>query len=260
MKALLLAAGYGTRLKPLTDYLPKCLMPIKGLPLLEYWLYDLNKLELSGVLLNMHHMHSEVNTYLKNSKYLKFISTSVEKKLLGTAGTIKNNFNYFKGESLLVIHADNFCSCDLGPFIKFHFKKRPQNTVMSMMVFETSNPKNCGVIKINEKNVVTSFFEKVDSPPSTLANAAIYILENEVIEFINNIDKEIIDFSIDVIPHFIGKIAAWSNTEHLIDIGTIENLKKAQKIKLKNKIDSKSSQDWLNNYKENIVHRILEKN
>jgi len=260
MKALLLAGGYGTRLKPLTNFLPKCLMPIKGYPLLEYWLQDVNDLDLEGVLINLHYLSGQVESYIENSIYKESVKTTFEKKLLGTAGTIKNNFNYFKDESLLVIHADNFCSCDLGAFVKFHFKKRPQNTVMSMMVFETSNPKNCGVIKINEKNVVTNFFEKVDSPPSTLANAAIYILENEVIEFINNIDKEIIDFSIDVIPHFIGEIAAWANTKHLIDIGTIENLKKAQKIKLKNKIDSKSSQDWLNNYKENIVHRMLEKN
>ena len=80
MKALLLAGGYGSRLKPLTEFLPKCLMPIKGYPLLEYWLQDLSQLELSRILINLHYLPEQVRNYIENSKHKDYVEMFFEKE------------------------------------------------------------------------------------------------------------------------------------------------------------------------------------
>ena len=82
---------------------------------------------------------------------------------------------------------------------------------------ETNDPKNCGIVETDNQNIVINFFEKENSPPSNNANAAIYLIENEVLDFIRNIDSETIDFSTEVIPHFLGKIATWKNKGIHID-------------------------------------------
>ena len=94
LKALLLSAGYGTRLKPLTNDWPKCLMPIGGIPLLEYWLYFLNKVNVKDVLINTHYLSEKVQNFLKRS-HLEWVKTIYEPKLLGTAGTLIKNYNFF---------------------------------------------------------------------------------------------------------------------------------------------------------------------
>lgn len=257
MKALLLAAGCGTRLSPLTDFLPKCLMPIKGYPLLEYWLHDMNTLGLKDILINLHYLPEQVEEYLENSDYKQLVITSIEKKLLGTAGTLKKHMEYFYGNTVLVVHADNLCISDLMAFVNYHSTQRPKKTVMTMMTFATDDPSSCGIIEVDENNTVIDFHEKVNNPPSNNANAAVYLIENEVLEFIKNIDSETIDFSTEVIPHFLGKIAVWQNKGVHIDIGTLANLKKAQEIKLNNKLGFKMNKSWYKTYKDNVVHNYL---
>lgn len=257
MKALLLAAGYGTRLRPLTDFLPKCLMPIKGYPLLEYWLKDVNSLNLNGVLINLHYLPEQVEKYLENSTYNSIVKTTFEKKLLGTAGTLKRHIDYFYGETTLVIHADNFSISNLSAFVEYHLNQRPKGTVMTMMTFEADEPESCGIVETNNENIVVKFHEKVKNPPSNHANAAVYIIEREVLDFIMNIKNEVIDFSTEVIPNFLGKIAVWNNKGVHIDIGTLENLKKAQKIEFEKKLELNVNSEWYKVYKENNVYSYI---
>jgi len=257
MKALLLAAGYGTRLRPLTDFLPKCLMPIKGYPLLGYWLQDVNALDLKGVLINLHYLPEQVESYIENSMYKKSVKTTFEKELLGTAGTLKRHMDYFYGDTTLVVHADNFCISDLVAFVDYHFNQRPNETVMTMMTFETDDPENCGIVETDNQHIVVNYFEKVNNPPSNNANAAVYIIENEVLDFIKHIDSETIDFSMQVIPHFLGKIAVWKNEGVHIDIGTLNNLKVAQTIKFDQEYKFRINDAWYKLYKKNAVHNYL---
>lgn len=90
-----------------------------------------------------------------------------------------------------------------------------------MMVFETPDPKSCGIVDLDQRGLVTSFHEKVVSPPGNLANAAVYILEPSVVNFMANLGKEEIDFSTEVIPHFMGRIQTHLNTAYHRDIGTV---------------------------------------
>ena len=223
MKALLLSAGLGTRLKPITNNIPKCLVPINGKPLLEYWLENLSKIGVNEFLINTHYLHLKVEEFVKKSIYRDKITLVYEDELLNTGGTLLKNKNYFnRDESFFLIHADNLCFCNFDDFINAHLNK-PSECVMTMMLFKTDNPSSCGIVDIGFDRIVKSFYEKVNNPPSNLANGAVYICDYSIIEFMEGLQKLKIDFSIDVIPALIGKIFSYTNTVYHRDIGTIES-------------------------------------
>ncbi len=255
LSAMLLCAGIGARLMPLTKEWPKCLMPIKRIPLLDYWLNTLDELNITKILVNTHHHSEKIYDFLNRPRHSNKISVSHEKFLLGTAGTLARNKNFFKDRMVLVAHADNLCQCNFKAFINFHLKKRLNGCLITMMTFQTDYPRQCGIIKKNKNNIVEEFYEKVNNPPGNIANGAVYIIEPEVIEWINdNKDKK--DISTQVIPNFLGKIAAWHNNDVHRDIGSIESLKLAQgeaKQIFKNKIDD----DWQLKFNKNKIHDLI---
>ena len=160
IKALLLSAGLGTRLRPLTNHTPKCLIKVKGVPLLETWLNKLEKLGCEEVLINTHYLGDLVKEFLAARKKTNMkIHIVYEDKLLGTAGTLIKNLNFFDNSIGLLIHADNYMEDDLFPFIE-SFNLRPNNCLLSMLTFETDNPSSCGIIERDENNVLTAFYEK----------------------------------------------------------------------------------------------------
>ena len=99
------------------------------------------------------------------------------------------------------------------------------------------------------------FHEKIKNPPSKLANAAVYLIETEVIEWIIN-HPEVTDFSTEVVPEFIGKIATWENLKIHRDIGTINELKKAQMDNCENLIWSYDS-SWQQNFLSKPIHKLI---
>jgi len=226
MKAILLAAGFGTRLRPLTNDIPKCLVIIKGKPLLQIWLERLHEAGINDFLINTHYLSNKVEKFISKSSYKEFAFIVHEKELLGTAGTLIANINYNENQDLLFVHADNYCLADFNLFINAH-KNRPKNCLITMMTFRTDNPKSCGIVEINENNIVIGFHEKVDNPPGNLANGAIYILSPELINILQDKFSKAIDFSTEILHHFIGKIYTYETENTFIDIGTIENYKKA---------------------------------
>ena len=127
VKALLLAAGLGTRLSPLTVNWPKCLMPIGERPLLEYWLETLYSTNVSEVLVNLHHHFEIVQGFLNRPRFKNWVSSVYEETLLGTAGTLKANREYFQDCTTLLVHADNWCQCDFTDFLNYHQKQRPEH-------------------------------------------------------------------------------------------------------------------------------------
>ena len=227
MKALLLAAGLGTRLRPITNTIPKCLVPINGKPLLEYWLENLSASGISEFLINTHYFSEQVEDYVNHSIYKDKITLVYEEKLLNTAGTILANKDFFGKETFMLVHADNLCFCNFTDFLKSHFT-RPSFTDITMMLFTTDNPTSCGIVELDDNNIVQKFHEKVSNPPSDLANAAIYICESNVIKTLISLNKQEIDFSLEILPRYLGKINTYLNDVYLKDIGTIENYAKAQ--------------------------------
>ena len=227
MRVLLLAAGLGTRLRPITNKIPKCLVKINGKPLLEYWL-DLLKDELiEKILINLHYMPNEVINFIQNSDIRSKIKTVYERKLLGTGGTVLSNRLFFKEGPLMMIHADNLTFFNLNNFIN-SYNKRSKGIEILMMTFTTDDPSACGIIQLNKNGIVEEFHEKVQNPPGNIANAAVYIISPVVINFMKNLGKDVIDFSTEVIPYFMGKIKTYHNNIYHRDIGTIKSLLKAE--------------------------------
>ena len=225
MKTILLAAGFGTRLRPLTDNIPKCLVPIKGKPLLQIWLERLSDADFKEFLINTHYLSNQVNDFIYSSKFKDKCIIKYEKTLLGTAGTLLSRLNFIGEDECMLIHADNYCLADFKEFIKSH-NQRPSYCLMTMMTFRTDTPSSCGIVELDDKNVVIGFHEKVEHPPGNLANGAIYILSSELLKIVKEKYATATDFSTEILHHFIGKIYTYETNEDFEDIGTLEKYKK----------------------------------
>ena len=256
-KALLLAAGLGTRLKPLTDIWPKCLMPIRDRPLLEYWLNILQKSGIDNILVNTHYLSEYVEGFIKQPQFTGWVDSVYEPSLLGTAGTIRENIGFCQNSTVLLAHADNWTCCNFSDFLNYHNNQRPKGTVMTMMTFTCPNPSECGIVELNSDGVVVEFHEKVQNPPGKLANAAVYLIESEVIEWIVN-NPKVTDFSTEVLPQFVGKIATWENRKIHRDIGTVEMLRASQMDECDALIWDGNNL-WQQDFLNNPIHKFINK-
>ena len=226
MRAILLAAGLGTRLRPLTNKVPKCLLLIKEKPLLEILLKQLKESDIGPFLINTHYFSKQVEEFIETSGFSDQVELVHESKLLGTAGTLIANLDFYQDEDGLLMHADNYCLADFDAFVEAH-NRRPSGCLMTMMTFSTSVPCLCGIVELDKKGVVIGFHEKVDNPPGNIANGAIYILSKELIGILKTDFTNSKDFSKEVIPAMIGKIFTYETKNFFIDIGTTDNLRKA---------------------------------
>ena len=183
--------------------------------------------EKKNTYVNLHYHKDEVFKYLNRPHLKEWVHAVYEKELLGTAGSIRNLYPLIKNKIIVLIHADNWSLCDLNKFINFHLDNRPDDCVISMMTFISDSPKECGIVEVDQQGVVVGFHEKVTAPPGNIANAAIYVIEPEVLDWImaNPLAH---DFSSQVIPAFIGRIVSWQNESIHRDIGTVRNLLLAQ--------------------------------
>lgn len=225
MKALLLAAGLGTRLRPITNKMPKCLVSIKGKILLDIWVEKLINAGITTIYINTFYLSELVIKHIENSLYRSKIVILKENELFGTAGTLLKNLDLFIGQECLLVHADNYTLQDLNELIHEH-QNRQNNTVMTMMTFITENPSQCGIVELID-NVVIKFHEKISNPPNNIANGAVYILTQELLNSLKEYSNDITDFSTQIIPNFLGKINNFTTSEFFIDIGSIKNLEKA---------------------------------
>lgn len=226
MKALLLAAGLGTRLRPITDATPKCLVKVHDKPLLDFWFDLLFPAGIERALVNMHWLAKQVETHIAGSRWRDRIDTAYEPELLGTGGTIVANRSYFASEDFLLAHVDNLTDFDVVEFIEAH-RNRPRGCIMTMLTFQTDDPRSCGILALDKYGVVQEFHEKVENPPGDLANAAVYIVGREIVDFTKNLGKPFVDLSTEVIPHFVGRIFTAKTRGYHRDIGTLKSLQAA---------------------------------
>jgi mannose-1-phosphate guanylyltransferase len=226
---MLLAAGYGSRLRPLTDTIPKCLVPIKSQPLLDIWLESLTQAEIGPFIINTHYLNEQVEAYIKYSKYYNQVTLVYEENLLGTAGTLITNLDFFQNRDCMLIHADNYSMADLNAFKKAH-KNRPPECLMTMMTFRTQTPSTCGIVEIDKRGVVIGFHEKVANPPGNLANGAVYILSDKLLKKLAKDLSLSKDFSKDVLNQLLGKIYSHEIKDVFLDIGTPQAYKAANKL------------------------------
>lgn len=230
MKAFLLAAGKGTRLEPLTLQTPKCLIGIYGRPLIEYW-FDLFELHgITEILINTSHLSKQVKDYIENHSRGLTITLTYEHALLGSGGTIKKNWDFVKGEeSFFILYADNLTNINLRKMQKYHMR---HNKDFTIALFKVPDPRECGIVELDESSTVVSFVEKPAEPASDLAFAGIMISGQSLKDFWP--DRETFDLGYDVLPNITGKASGYVIDDYLLDIGTPDKLYKAeQDIKVK---------------------------
>lgn len=222
MKAFLLAAGLGTRLRPLTNKTPKCLVPINGRPLLDYWLENIFLSGIKECLINTHYKSEAVDHHISKSKYKDKIKIIYEPKLLGTAGSLKKHIKFFNNSKGLLIYADNFSTFNLKNFLSDSLSM-PKQCLISMLTFKCDDSSQAGIVKLNEKKIMLDFIEKPKYSNNKLANAGIFFMSKDFIKYISLLKRPVFDFSVDIIPFFKKKIYCIETNEMFYDIGTIKN-------------------------------------
>jgi mannose-1-phosphate guanylyltransferase len=224
VKAVLLAAGLGTRLRPITDDVPKCLVPIGGIPLLEYWLRTFERYGLTDVLINTHYLPEQVIAFVESRDSGPKVTLAYEPELLGSAGTVLANRNWIgDDEAFVIAYADNLTNVNLADMVSFHLRARP---VATIGLFETDVPEQCGVVEIDEAGTIWSFVEKSPRPPSRLANAGIYIASQAIFGCIPK--GRPVDFGFDVFPRLSGELKGYKLSGYFCDIGDLGRYQQAQ--------------------------------
>jgi len=228
-KAMLLAAGEGIRLHPLTLQTPKALLPINGVPLIQYTLAWLKTHGISQVAINLHHLSDKLRTFLGNgSRFGIKIHYSLEEKPLGTAGGVKKMEKFFDS-TFLVVYGDILTDFNLSAMIDFHQKAKAMAT---LALFQITKPWGVGIVEIDEEGRLLSFVEKPPrgSEEGNLSSGGVYVLEKEILSHVSN--QGSYDFGYDIFPRLVelglpvyGYVLG--PEDYLIDIGTVENYHKA---------------------------------
>jgi D,D-heptose 1,7-bisphosphate phosphatase len=226
-KAMILAAGLGSRLRPLTDTIPKCLVPIAGRPLLGYWVDRLCDAGIPEARVNTHAHADQVRAYIDrvNSEGRLHLTESFEPELLGSAGTITANADLADGaDEVVIIYADNFSDADLRRLLTFH---RAHGDPFTMLLFRAPEPRACGIAELDDAGRVVSFVEKPTAPRSNLANAGVYVVSADAYREVAAL--KVFDIGFEVLPRFVGRMRGWVWKGYYLDIGTPEALAQAQR-------------------------------
>lgn len=224
MKALILAAGNGTRLRPLTDRVPKCLLPIRGIPLLEIWLELCARHGIDEVFVNTHTNSAAIRKFAASYSGPISINLYEEEHLLGSAGTLYALRDNFKDEPYFwVMYGDVLTTVNLDRMLDFH---RRMAQVATLGLYEVANPRQCGIVSLDSRGLVREFTEKPADPQSNLAFSGIMLASPQVLKEIP--PKLAPDIGFDLLPRLINRMAGYRISEYLVDIGTLPSYEQAQ--------------------------------
>jgi histidinol-phosphate phosphatase family protein len=235
MKALILAAGRGERLQPLTNTTPKPMVLINGKPLLEYALLLCKKHNISDIAINTSYLPEKITEYFGNgSKWNVNIKYSFEPELLGTSGAL-NNFRDFFNDTLLIFYGDNLTDINLTEMLKYHKEKQGVAT-LALRKKPVDYKTQSGIIVLDKESRIIKFKEKPSEEELQqlagdfkLLNSGIYILEPSALRFI---PQGFSDFSYDVFPKLIEsgeKIFGFMMDQYYFrEVGKLDKYEKAK--------------------------------
>jgi mannose-1-phosphate guanylyltransferase len=193
--------------------------------MLQIWLDLCEKHGIGEVVVNAHAKVSAVRRFVESYRGPVSVSVFEEKELLGSAGTLRANRHRFTRESLFwVMYGDVLTTADLDKMLAFH---QCRNALATLGLQEVANPRACGVVTLDQSGVVREFVEKPFHPKGNLAFSGIMIGTPGLLNEIPN--KPVCDIGFDLLPKLTGRIAGFRIGEYLVDIGTVECYKAAQK-------------------------------
>ncbi len=224
IKAVVLAGGLGTRLYPLTRKTAKCMLPVNGKPLLEHIIQYLASYGFREIIVTVGNKQQIMKHFDNGSKFGVKLHYSVERKALGTAGSLKNAERLVT-DTTLVMQGDTLTNFRLNEIIAFHNEKRALATIALTSVKDT---KGYGLAVIDENKRITKFEEKPARIFSNLVNSGIYVLERKVLDNIPKNRK--FDFARDLFPLLLRKKLPLYGIEvsgYWFDVGTPESYRNA---------------------------------
>ncbi len=229
MKAIILAGGFGTRLKDIVKDVPKPMAMIAGKPFLEHQLHFLKEQSVDEVILAIHYMPNVIKSYFgKGGKVGINITYSEEETPLGTAGAIKNAQKYIE-DTFFVLNGDSYSKIDLVKFLKFHKEKKSK---FSISLIKSKDSLNHGNVFVENEKII-KFSEKTGKGTG-LINRGIYIFEPKIFEEIDSYGK--ISLEEKIFPKLAneGKLNGYISNEYFMDIGRPETYKQFKKDTLEN--------------------------
>ncbi|MFI2609339.1 sugar phosphate nucleotidyltransferase [Kitasatospora sp. NPDC018619] len=238
MKAVVMAGGEGTRLRPMTSSMPKPLLPVANRPIMEHVLRLLKRHGLSDTVVTVQFLASLVKNYFGDGEELGMhLTYAHEETPLGTAGSVKNAEDALKDDSFLVISGDALTDFNLSELIDFH---RSKNALVTVCLTRVPNPLEFGITITDEEGRVERFLEKPTWGQvfSDTVNTGIYVMEPEVFDYVAA--GESVDWSSDVFPQLLkeGKrVYGYVAEGYWEDVGTHESYGKAQADVLEGKVD-----------------------
>jgi NDP-sugar pyrophosphorylase family protein len=231
MKAVILAAGTGTRLRPLTDTCPKPMLPVAGRPLLTHTLDWLQSNGVVEVALNLHHLPDVVRAGLGDGSARGMaLRYSYEPTLLGTSGAVRAITDRYPGwfdQTFLLLYGDMLFDIELADLLAFHAAR---GAALTVVLKHTTTPQSQGMVELDADARVLRFVEKPpDWSGGDLANAGVYICEPSIL---HAIPPGVSDFGHDIIPALVAQGAPVYGRPvegYLLDIGTPEAYAQAQR-------------------------------
>ena len=229
MKAFLLAAGKGTRLRPYTDTVPKCLMPIGDRTLLEIWISLMERHGIESVLINTCHHADQVVRFVDRirDRFRIHIELFHEPELLGSGGTLRANQAFVDGEDdFFICYADNLTNMDLTGMARAHQVFRARGAVLTMGLFHATDPRACGIAVLDDSGKIVEFAEKPAHPKSDLANAGVYVAAGGIFDCFperQDDSRGPLDLGHHILPGLTDRMFGYFIKDYLKDIGTIES-------------------------------------
>ncbi len=225
MKVVLLAAGLGTRLRPLTDTTPKCLVAVGERSLLDIWLDGLDDLGIDEVVVNTHHLADQVVAHVAQRIGGPPVRLVHEETLRGSAGTLRAARPLLEADPwFLAVNSDNLTDYDLSDLVAAH---AGGSAMATLTAFHTPRPSDCGIVEVDEAGRLVGFEEKPAQPRSDLANAGMYAFSRDVLDLIEGPEPR--DIGTHLLPRLVGRARVLGiGNAYLRDIGTPEALAEAR--------------------------------
>ena len=239
MRAMILAAGFGTRLKPLTLRLPKPMFPVLNQPLLEHTLKFLSSQGIQDIIINVHHLPKKIVEHFGDgSDFGVRLVFSIEEKILGTAGGLKKAEEFLQKETFLVMNSDVLADINLANILKFHKEK---NAYLTLVVRQDANPEKYKPIQLADDGRITRFVDATFNHPFQTTQRVMFtgiqIMEPEIFSRIPK-DK-FFGTTEDVFPSLVDEglpVYGTLHEKYWIDIGTRETYIQAQADALEGKL------------------------
>lgn len=239
MKAVIIAGGLGTRLRPLTDNTPKPIVPVANRPFVVHQIEHLVKHGVDEVILNLCYLSQEIKKTLKDGKAWGIkIHYSIEEHPLGTAGAVKNAEKFFAGdrEPIVIFNGDVLTDINISKVVNYHREKKARVT---LTLKEVEDPTSFGLVLTEKSGKVTKFIEKPSWAMVTAKtiNAGIYVVDPKIFETVPK--DTAYSFERELYPKLLAKgdpIYGYLSDAYWIDIGNPEKYKEAHQAILRNEV------------------------